>query len=1273
MAEIGQIVNPNDIKQLIELNKSLQGSALSMGNVVVEVDKLKKQFEEVSKSSLSAAEKQKAYSKILNEASDNQKKIIAAGKQLDSQQKALTTTEAKLSTVFSSTNKSLIEQKLKLQDANKAIKDKLKADQAEEGSLVRMRQKLSQLTSAYDNSGKRTKAAAKEIGALSKEIELAENETNRFQRGVGGYANQLKGMVTGLANGTVSVAQFRGGIINMGKAMLSFFLSPVGLVIGAVALLGIGIKKAVSQAKDYQFANAELAGVLGITRAETIKLQKESQRLGATTAFTALEVTGLQIEYARLGFAQKEIMAVTESTINLSIAAKASAADTAAFVGSTIRGFGLVAEDAARVTDIAAKSYSTSALNFEKLKTGLGIVAPAAAAFGDSVESTTAKLAKMADAGIDASTAGTSLRNIYLELSKKGITYDEAMQKIATSTDKLSTANDLFGKRGAVAGIVLSNQSDAVKELTATLEDSQGAAQKMADEQLNTLEGSFKLFGSAWSGLLFSVEDGNGIFIKIFQGLVKMATGFLTGITDGIKFISKYKEIVFGLVAAFVAYNTAVKISTAETKLNTVWTKISAGLQKAWGTATAIATGKITLASIAQKLWNATMAMNPIGAVVAAVALLAAGIAFLIRKMKEQTAAQKDVNDVENTAQKSVVDQKIKMQQLLDVAKDETKSKEERLKAIKALNELSPKYLGGLTLETINTEAAKKATDDYITSLIERARVQAAQDKLVEIEKKRLDAEIDAQGKKLKWYQTESGQKRKAEKEQKSYNGEVKALKGIIEDNIDAQNKSFVDANAAENIESVKELTKAEQKALDKKKKAEEKAAEEKIKLENATAEAAKNASDREYERKVMNIELNVKDEEEKNKQLILLEQEKAKEAISILETKRINVKKGSIEEIKLNEEVAKEQMNLDKAVQKLTLQSMKATKKEQDQAVKDSEDLEKAKAQQSIDLAQIEYEQKLLIFRANSKNDEEFQQKKFDLDKKTVEDSLNADLFLLENSEITGVERIQLETRIAEEKLKLNQIVADDNQKKHEDQLKNLEEIAKFSQDIASEIFNINAAFSDRKLAKLEADNEKGLLSEQEYATEKAKIERKSEIMNRASAIFNIGINTAVAISKVLGQTGIFGLAAWIPIAALAALQAAAVVAAPLPAIPAYLHGGDVKTKTFTVAEDGKPELWIGNTGKAIEFNSPGIVNDSSFIGGHIYSNSEYEAMKSQTQTPKFGNQNRTDDRQLKLLSEINHTLKNQKVPIKDKDNRPIGYTQNNSQVRYLSKYRFN
>lgn len=86
-------------------------------------------------------------------------------------------------------------------------------------------------------------------------------------------------------------------------------------------------------------------------------------------------------------------------------------------------------------------------------------------------------------------------------------------------------------------------------------------------------------------------------------------------------------------------------------------------------------------------------------------------------------------------------------------------------------------------------------------------------------------------------------------------------------------------------------------------------------------------------------------------------------------------------------------------------------------------------------------------------------------------------------------------------------------------------------------------------------------------------KEEQKAAKAKKAFALADIAINTAVAISKVLGQTGIFGLAAWIPVAALGALQAAAVAAVP---IPQYKDGGNITKDEIAMINDGNAQEYV-------------------------------------------------------------------------------------------------
>ncbi len=106
--------------------------------------------------------------------------------------------------------------------------------------------------------------------------------------------------------------------------------------------------------------------------------------------------------------------------------------------------------------------------SFEKLNTALPIVSATAKTAGVSLERTTALLGTLSDRGVDASTAATGLRNVFLELSKRGLTFEQAMNKINTATDKNAAALELFGKRGATIGVILSKTGKNVDDLTDT-------------------------------------------------------------------------------------------------------------------------------------------------------------------------------------------------------------------------------------------------------------------------------------------------------------------------------------------------------------------------------------------------------------------------------------------------------------------------------------------------------------------------------------------------------------------------------------------------------------------------------------------------------------------------------------------------------------------------------------------------------------------------------------------------------------------------------------
>ena len=397
---------------------------------------------------------------------------------------------------------------------------------------------------------KGTEAQQKKLGILTGELFRLTEQRKRDRKAVQNASGsnsklnqqlaqtelRMKNTRSAITRNTRAIQQFgqeskkSGGLaLAINKGLTNSFRTlgkTLAFAFGARAVLA-GIGNVVNIFKDFEQSQANLAAVLGVSRDEMAALTQQAKDLGASTAFTASEVAGLQRELAKLGFTQEEILNATGAILDLAAAAGAELPRAAEVAGATVRALGLDASETRRVVDVMAKSFSSSALTLEKFATAMATVGPIAKVAGLSIERTTALLGTLADRGLDASTSGTSLRNIFLELSKQGLTFEEAMNKINNATDKSVVALDLFGKRGATSAIILAENADAAANLEEKLNDAGGAAKRMADEQLDTLTGDTIKLTSAWEGFILSLEDGEGGLATSIRSLVQFTTAVL--------------------------------------------------------------------------------------------------------------------------------------------------------------------------------------------------------------------------------------------------------------------------------------------------------------------------------------------------------------------------------------------------------------------------------------------------------------------------------------------------------------------------------------------------------------------------------------------------------------------------------------------------------------------------------------------------------------------------------------------------------------------------
>jgi hypothetical protein len=343
-------------------------------------------------------------------------------------------------------------------------------------------------------------------------------------------------------------------------------LGQLGLAMGAGAIA----RDVFGVIKDFGQANQTLAAILGTTADQTENLQKQQKQLGASTSFTAAQVAELQTELAKLGFTQEQIEQSTEGVLMLAKAAGTDLANASAIAGSTLRGFGLEANEMGRVTDVMAKSFSTSALDIEKFKESMKLVAPIAATAGVSLEEATAMLGSLANAGISGSNAGTALRRILSEVAATGKPVKEAFKEMAERGMDVADANDEVGKNAASALLILNKATEGTDALTETYKNAAGSAKQMSEVMDDSVSGALDRLRSAYEGLILDMNDATGAgnsFKNALNFLANNLGTIFTVLGKVVKAFLAYKAVMFGLkmkdrIAEMISYNKALKNGT---------------------------------------------------------------------------------------------------------------------------------------------------------------------------------------------------------------------------------------------------------------------------------------------------------------------------------------------------------------------------------------------------------------------------------------------------------------------------------------------------------------------------------------------------------------------------------------------------------------------------------------------------------------------------------------------------------------------------------------
>ncbi|MGN0512738.1 MAG: phage tail tape measure protein [Lachnospiraceae bacterium] len=274
---------------------------------------------------------------------------------------------------------------------------------------------------------------------------------------------------------------------------------------------------AINTAANFEQGMSKVQSISGASEKQIDKLSEKAKEMGAKTKFSATESADAFSYMAMAGWKTKDMLNGIEGVMYLAGATGEDLATTSDIVTDSITAFGKTAKDTEHFINVMAKTANNANTNVSKLGESFKYCAPSAGALKYSIDETALALGVMANSGIKASQAGTSLNSWFTRMAKPTKESGEAMKKLGLSlTDsngkmkpfkqvmeetrksfsKLTTeqkeqyAAMLAGKTGMNGLLAVVNSSDKdFNKLAKAINNSSGAAKEMYEVANNNLKG----------------------------------------------------------------------------------------------------------------------------------------------------------------------------------------------------------------------------------------------------------------------------------------------------------------------------------------------------------------------------------------------------------------------------------------------------------------------------------------------------------------------------------------------------------------------------------------------------------------------------------------------------------------------------------------------------------------------------------------------------------------------------------------------------------------
>ena len=326
---------------------------------------------------------------------------------------------------------------------------------------------------------------------------------------------------------------------NLGKAGLKV---ATGAIATLGAAVGAGMTAVVKVGAAFESEMSKVSAISGATGDELQSLTDKAKEMGAKTKFSATESAQAMEYMAMAGWKTADMLNGIEGIMNLAAASGENLATTSDIVTDALTAFGLSAQDSTHFADVLAAASSNANTNVSMMGETFKYVAPVAGALGFSVEDCGVAIGLMANSGIKAGQAGTSLRQMLSRLTKPTKEVQTAMDTLGLSlTDSVGNvksldtvmsdlrsgfsglskaeqtqiATSLAGQEAMSGLLAIVNASDEdFNKLKDSIYNADGAAAEMAATMQDNLAGQITILKSGLEGLGISIYESVEVPLK---------------------------------------------------------------------------------------------------------------------------------------------------------------------------------------------------------------------------------------------------------------------------------------------------------------------------------------------------------------------------------------------------------------------------------------------------------------------------------------------------------------------------------------------------------------------------------------------------------------------------------------------------------------------------------------------------------------------------------------------------------------------------------------